>query len=42
MKKKPSMLRRFAAYFAPHKGLFIADNAAGVALLGRAKHQSQK
>ena len=32
MKKKPSMLRRFAAYFAPHKGLFIADNAAGVLL----------
>ena len=32
MNKKPSMLRRFAAYFAPHKGLFIADNAAGVVL----------
>ena len=30
--KKTSMIRRFAAYFKPHKGLFIADNTAGVLL----------
>lgn len=32
MKKKPGMLRRFAAYFVPHKALFFADNGAGVIL----------
>ncbi len=32
MKKKPGMLRRFASYFKPHIGLFVADNVAGILL----------